>query len=99
MYYPDWTKPKSLLNTHYNASVIIPDNGFALIYSMSNTGFVYIGINGYHVADSGSNAYPHHDWDFNFIPVKKGDVITSEFYYENVPTQASATVLFLPVKH
>ncbi len=98
MLYPDFDNRELIVKTSYNWSGTIHKNGYILANAMSNSGFVGIYLNGQAIAYSGSYTYSHHDWDINFIPVKKGDNIYCEIYYEPNPAQASATILFLPFK-
>lgn len=73
MMYPDWSKSENILDGP--GSYEIKKNGYVLVMSYGNDNSSYVRLNGFLV--SNCNSHGHSDAEYNFIPVKKGDILTT----------------------
>lgn len=109
MLYPDWSKRYYILKfasasiSSCNSSIIeVKEDGYALITSGAYRTSCSVYLNGMDVTTARTQSSGSHDYDCNFIPVKKGDKLQargSAIMPDASDCNRNATVLFLPFKH
>ncbi|KHM51647.1 hypothetical protein NZ47_09340 [Anaerovibrio lipolyticus] len=98
MKFPDWSKPKTILQSSMQLgekSATIEEDGFILASAYGEQSGTFIYLNNFLIADGGD--YSSADQADIFLPVRKGDIVKTVAFKEKL-NHTSSYIIFLPFK-